>query len=876
MGCSARPPAGTEAGAEGLAVEYGGCSIVVTADDEPTCVLEADRLGLWLEDPEAERAEVWLDEQRVEPEHHHPSELPGLGLVVDVPAEAARVRVVLHGEHGRTAEWSLRLSHDGPTPWIVQASTAIEHDLLAGRITQGLQGLEALRAAAPSSTETLDAALAVAHHLATAAHDPLRAEALLRDYEALARRSPRGRAELALTQGMVSWRLGRLDEAAIAYREAARHALRTRNARLELAALVMYAELLAELGYLGAAAHWARHVRDVLEAPTTNPGDLGSAARTLGWIGLLLREAGRRELDPEGPYRDAMEVFGPGGTAPDPDKVGGVRLGLARVALDDDDPADALAELARIDPRRVTPDEHAHALGLEVRARLQQGADAAAVAPRLDQLAAIVHEVGTPQARWQLAVLRGRVAERSGEVEAAIAHYQHAEALYDEVSQLAVFGAGRSTSGALSPEATQRLIDVLVTQGRLHEALCAARLSRARALRPLVLPASLDPAQREELRAQARAYLQLEAQANAMEREGRARPGRELQRRRRDAEALRQALQQRANALALARGSLAAQPRCEDLTSRAPGELLLALHPVEGGWAVLTEDDQGLAAHRVREPSELGSRTPQELSRMLLEPIREPLARARRIRVTAIGDAVHVDVHALPVAGAPLSTRAAVSYAVELWGAAGSPPQDPPAALLLGDATGSLWAVSPELQAAEQHLHRAGWVTRVPTNPGSLPQVLGDLTHADLFHYAGHADAAMREADIGLWPPYAGGAPGWPSYLQLEPPARLDVQEILGLERAPRWVVLNGCRTGVVDVQNAGISLALAFLIAGSEQVLASSEATEDLAMGELGRRLYEGATPDEPLDLAERLQRVLQERVAAGESIGRLRVWVR
>lgn len=848
--------------------------IVVGEAAEPTCVLEGPWLELWLEHPEAERAEVWLDDRRVQPEHHRRPELLGLGLRVGVPAGASRARVVLPGEHGRRAQWSLSLSHEGATPWIDEARTAIEEDLLAGRVPQALGRLDELRAAAPASTETLDATLAVAHRLAQDVGDPLQAAALLRDVEPLARASPRGRAQLALTRGTVSWTLGRLDEAAIAYREAARHALRTRNGQLELAALSMYAEVLAELGYLHAAAHWARHVRALLETPTTEPRDVGSAARTLGWIGLLLREAGQHDLDPAGPYRDAMAVFGPGGTAPDPEKVGGIRLGLARVALDDGDAPAALAELARIDPGRVPPDERAHALDLEIRARLRQGAEAAAVAPMLEALAAIVDAASTPQARWRLAVLRGRVAERSGAVEAAIEHYRRAETHYDEVSQLAVFGAGRR-AGALGPEATQRLVDVLVTEGRLDEALCTARLSRARALHPLVLPASLDRAQREQLRAQAQAYLRLEAEANALEADGREQPGRALQRLRRDAEARRQALQQQANALALARGKLATRPRCADLTARAPGELLLVLHPVEDGWVVLAEDDEGRVAHRARERS-LGSRTPQELSRLLLEPLHAPLGRARRIRVTALGDAAHVDVHALPFEGAPLLARAAVSYAVELPASAWPPPRDPPSALLLGDATGSLWAASPELRAVEQHLDRAGFVTRVPTDPGSLPQVLGDLAHADLFHYAGHADAAVHDEDAGLWPPYAGGAPGWPSYLQLEPPARLDVQQILGLDQAPRWVVLNGCRTGVLDVHNAGISLALAFLAAGSEQVLATSEATEDLVVGELGERLYHAAMPGEPLDLAARLRQVLEAQAAAGRSIGRVRVWVR
>ncbi|MCX4247784.1 CHAT domain-containing protein [Paraliomyxa miuraensis] len=860
--------------AEALVVEYGGCD-VVTLDEVPTCVLVTERLQLWIEDPEAEHAVVWLDDQRIEPEWYRRDELLGLGLELEVPVQASSVRVVLDRGHGASASWSLRLSAEDPHPAVRRASAAIVEDINEGRLAQARARLESLLREAPWSTDTVYAALAVAHGLA--AEEPEHARLLLDEVAGLpASRTPYGRAQLANSRGQVYWKLGRLDEAAIAYREAARYTLRLRDDELELNAPMMYAELLVELGYLGAATHWAQHVRTVLDERPVAPEDAASAWRTLGWIGLQLHAAGRDELDPKAAYHEALALLEPGGAAASPEKVGGVRIGLARAALDAGRPHEALAQLQQIDEARLQPYEHLQALSLEIRARLRQGADEATVAPRIEVLESIAEKVGTPAARGLLAVLRGRVAERTGDVEAAIAHYRRAEALYDEISQLAIFGAGRSTAGALGPEATQRLLDVLVAQKRLPEALCSARLSRARALRPLVLPASLDPVAREELRERAHAHLRIEAQANAMEIAGRGLPGRELQRLRRDAEAQRQALQLRVNELTLARGRHAARLHCEELPARAPGELLLVIHPLEHGFILLAEDDHGIVAHRVRGPGLPPSSEPRQLARLLLEPLREPLMRARRIRVTAIGDAVHLDVHTLPLDGASLQTRAAVSYAVELPGPEPLPPEGPPTALLLGDATGSLWAVSSEIQAAEQHLRRAGWSTRVPADPGSLLQVLGDLAHAELFHYAGHADAAVHEDDVRSWPPYAGGAPGWPSYLQLRPPARLDVQRILELDRAPRWVVLNGCRTGVLDVQNAGISLALAFLVAGSEQVLASPEASDDLVVGELGQRLYEGLESDEPLDLVERLQRVLRERAAAGEPLGRMRVWVR
>jgi len=877
LGCGGEPPADQGREPEALVVEYGGC-IVEVLDERPSCVLADDELALWVADPEAERVEVWLDDERVEPTRHRLEELVGLGLRLDVPEAASHVRVVLAGERGRSSEWSLGLSHAGPTPGVQEAMLAIEDEIREGRVPQALEQLAALRVAWPSSTESLDAALSAAFRLTQNAHDPGRAEAVLREYEALASRSPRGRADLAVVWGLVHWKRGRLDEAAIAYREAGRYALAIHDERRELAALSMYAELLVELGYLDAAAHWVGHIEALLDerAASMPPEHVASTWRTLGWIALSLRAAGRHELDPGRPLREALRLFGPGGAAQSPHKLGGTRLGLARVALDGGDPDEALAQLRFIDPTLVTPDERLHALDVAVRASLLQGAGATVVGPLVEELGSIAEDVGTPQAGWQLAVLRGRVAEQHGDLDAAIDHYRRAETIYDEVSQLAVFGAGRSSSGALGPEATERLVSLLVERGRLSEALCAARLSRARALRALVLPASLDAAAAVQLEAQARAHFALKVEIDELEREAEGKPGAERQRLQAQVRARRQQQQRVANELFLARGHLAAAPTCEDLSPRAPGELLLALHPVGDRWIVLAEDDLGISAHRVLMPAVSSSRSLEEQAALLLTPVREQLLRAERARVLAVGDAIEIDVHALPLDGAPLVAHTVVSYGAELPSVSVPPLTGPPTALLLTDATGSLWAATPEIEAAEQSLRDAGWSTQIPADLGSLPGILGDLARADLFHHAGHADAATRQDAVGPWPPYAGGAPGWPSYLELEPPVRLDVHDVLMLSRTPRSVVLAGCRTGVLDVQHAGTSLALAFLARGSEAVLASPEATDDLLMGEIGRRLYEGMAPGEPLDLAARLQRVLRARAAAGESIGRVRVWVR
>ena len=80
----------------------------------------------------------------------------------------------------------------------------------------------------------------------------------------------------------------------------------------------------------------------------------------------------------------------------------------------------------------------------------------------------------------------------------------------------------------------------------------------------------------------------------------------------------------------------------------------------------------------------------------------------------------------------------------------------------------------------------------------------------------------------------------------------LEVPDVLLLSQAPAIVVLSGCETGLADplALAGGMSLAQGFVIAGSQQVIASSGALGDAAAAGLMQDLYGAVASGEATDV--------------------------
>jgi CHAT domain-containing protein len=233
-------------------------------------------------------------------------------------------------------------------------------------------------------------------------------------------------------------------------------------------------------------------------------------------------------------------------------------------------------------------------------------------------------------------------------------------------------------------------------------------------------------------------------------------------------------------------------------------------------------------------------------------------------------------VHLLPWNGAALVEHVPVSYGAELPRLPTPASEREPVALVVADPTETLDLSRKELEAATRRLAAQGWTLDVPTPArADRERILEGLAQASFFYFSGHGEHDVRPARMRALPPYAGGTADWPARLKLKLPTVLEVQDVLMLPSAPRQVTLLGCETGVPSGNGGGMSLALAFLVAGAEAVVATPEKTITEVSFATALGLLERMSATTP-DLARALATTQAGMLARGETIGRYRVWVR
>ncbi len=180
------------------------------------------------------------------------------------------------------------------------------------------------------------------------------------------------------------------------------------------------------------------------------------------------------------------------------------------------------------------------------------------------------------------------------------------------------------------------------------------------------------------------------------------------------------------------------------------------------------------------------------------------------------------------------------------------------------------------VHAAARSLEDGGWAIDAPEPAqANRERILDRLGRASLFFFYGHGEHDDGSTRARALPPYAGGTTRWPARLRLAPPTVLEVHDVLTLASAPRFAVLLGCETGVPSGTGGGMSLALAFLTAGAEAVIASPEVADSAISFATGVGLLERVSATAP-DLTRDLAVTQAAMLTHGEQIGRYRVWVR
>ncbi len=272
--------------------------------------------------------------------------------------------------------------------------------------------------------------------------------------------------------------------------------------------------------------------------------------------------------------------------------------------------------------------------------------------------------------------------------------------------------------------------------------------------------------------------------------------------------------------------------------------MILAYHPLAGGWAGFATDGKEVAAYRFTLPPGVLDRR-EELARLLLFPFRDEIRKARRLRILASGPLQTVDFHTLPFGGDVLLASHPVVYGLDLPSSPRSTPTPGGHALLVADPRNDLPGALDEARAVRNVLGSSSrsWTTEELEAAEASPEaVRSRLPAADLLHYAGHGTFS--------------GSGGWESRLLLGQGTELTLGDILALDQVPAWVVLSGCDTGrsSSEVPVEGLGLAHAFLLAGSQGVVASTRPADDRTVAAFFPELYRRW--DREQDLAVALQR--------------------
>ncbi len=847
------------------------------------CRAHGQTMGLWTDQPPGVAPVIRIDGQAVEPKIE--SREDGRLFLIGLPKSPTPERLTLTqpiGEGQPGWSWAIEF---GAT-----LDRAFDERLAAARLAFREQrskdalaiAVEVFEAAvkADEPDRVTEAMAIAAYHQIWVFQRYAEADGLLKRAEEALRGYHQGLAHLHYHQGLVHSLQGHRSEAAHRYGQATRYALAVADLQQMSQVLPTYAGLLVELGRYEHAVELGERGLAVAEA-RDQPCVVAKNLSSMGWAHLLLRMRGH-----EGTPRPYLERA----LKPDPRcKVGDAALeshiALAELALLEHAPAEAREHLAAA--RAVGwLDKHSswRMRDLELRLALDSGED---TGPAWEALVGILGTSPGPEQRWLLALRRGEIAEAEERREDALLAYAEAEAVLEQVVSLVALSLGRDAFMAQRHISAARRVALLHELGRDEQALCSARLARSRPLRHLDLPGRLDPSQRDErLATLSLAYVNARAAYDQTPDPDLAPLSERSLRRAQGARRLVE-LQRALDQLLTATPGATRIPSCESLRSPAPGELLLTYVPMSEGW--LGFSALGGQVRGVELSALAPEASPEQRSQWLLGPFEDELGRAEQVTVVASGELLTVDLHALPWEGAALVASHPVAYALDLPAASSGEGEAPlpsradaegasapgkgavASAVLVADPTGTLRYARREIDAARSHLVAAGWdVVRLGDQPTRADELREALGGALLFHFAGHGVGGAEASVTGQ-----GNA-----YLRLSERNTFGVVDVLAQGLAPRHVVLSGCETGVLqrDGLVGGVSLAHAFLAAGSQSVIATTTRVQDGVALALGEALYGRVSASEtfePVAALRRAQLELRGRFD-DEQWASFRVWLR
>lgn len=664
---------------------------------------------------------------------------------------------------------------------------------------------------------------------------------------------PDGAAEAPYYEGLIAYELGDLRGALRGFDAATRRSERLGLVDLHHRIAPARADVLQLLGRNDEAG---ASLRAVLADPRDREEGCARAhlLTNLGWFHL--QESLRPATAPRPrasaalePLERAVAMYRARCPSPPMLRNALVNVALAHALAGSVDLADAALTEANAGPA-LDPRVAVWQLDVAARVALARGrSDVAERAYR--EMAAIAARTSLPGALWRASVGLAESIETRGDLAAAAALYLAAEKLVDDQLERIPLGEGREGFAKEHGWGARLAVDCLVRLGDHARAFEVVRRSLRRVLATLSLRERVSALGAETRDRWELAVLRYRRAMDALggrteeawtlPADERVRVGEQLEVETRAARGL----------LDDALGVLG-EPLAATALPPLPGDqLALAFFPVRDGYvgfAALGPDVRSVTLGAV----DTGAPR-DDLARRLLLPFAPAIRSASRIRLFVHGSLANVDLHALPLDGAPLYAKAPVLYALDL-------PDRPPH----GQAAPSVVVTDPRLDLPAARNEGQAVVSALRAGSGDVIELYGHaattaalraaMWHASHLHFAGHAAA--------------GGPDGRDGVLSLASSSELGVADVLTAPGVPESVFLSACDGARVSpfAEGQGLGVAQAFIVAGARFVIAATRPVSDDTSAVLARHLYSSrfASNDLAMALREALLRATDDGIDA------------
>ena len=687
------------------------------------------------------------------------------------------------------------------------------------------------------------------------------ARALLSSLEEIGGSYPEGKMLLDFNAGLLAADSADMRTALLRYHAAERAARRLDVARVRDNAAADTARLLTTLG----RAHEAAEIIRALPEPTE---PCARATRLLNLSWALTESGARRSVPSKDPAVVAAlaEAAKHALACPDPHRRRLIAINTAEYALSVGDKAALQDMLPALDPAAASGeagpsgspgakdrDPLLASWTADVRGRsfLLEGKAAEALHAFNEQVE-LARGAGLTEETFRAEVGAGRALLASGRRKEAVARLTAAQKELERMLLGIPLAEGRGSFLDAHTDGVRYLVSALVEGGANREALQVARLARAAELihaARLDKLSTLSPEARRHWDETMQRYqrlrgdLEKEAQNDwslskaDLVRLRSERQARAIQARLTLDDAYRLLVAPKTDSHGAEATSDSGGPDVRRLPEPRAGEVFLMFFPGAPVARVASGNERAAptwfafaatgAKVRVRACAESEIST-EAGARTVLAAFSNELKTASRVRIISYGRSDQIDWHALPwgPSAQPLGAAKEVEYGLDVPTQATSSATSPTTpstkplttiarqALIVANPTSDLPNARAEAEAVSAEL--GDWqIERRFESEAKRESILTDLSRAQLFHYAGHAEVA--------------GALGLSSALLVVGGSRIELGDLLAVPAVPAWVVLSACdAAGTVQDSASLMGIAQVFVAAGSKAALAPVRPVRD------------------------------------------------